>query len=238
MIKAIFTCLFVFLVLLAPQTVRAQTATELEITETSADYKRSIRLKGVQSDVRYFDPNADAPDFQTTEKPKKREEIQPSERSNANGEVNLTTALIAGAIIVVILFLFIKFGGSSSLVLRSDVQNAKRNKSVARKRGESKAVDMQPFDGILNNPDRQQALISLAQLLIYKAVSANDLLLQRSWTARDVLRRMPRNSDYLPELSALVLKGELVHFGERDVSEEEFEDFASRAKPLLRVLSL
>jgi hypothetical protein len=237
MIKAFFTCLFLFLVLLVPQSARAEIAKELEIDEISAEYKRSIRLKGVQSEVRYFDPNADAPDFETTEKPKKREEIQPSERTESSGEVNLTTALIAGAIIAVILFLFIKFGGASSLVLRSDVQNAKRSKSGVRKKGESKAIDMQSFDGILNNPDRQQALISLAQLLIYKAVSANDLLLQRSWTARDVLRRMPRNSDYLPELSALVLKGELVHFGERDVSEEEFEDFASRAKPLLRVLS-
>ncbi|WGI21261.1 hypothetical protein [Amylibacter sp. IMCC11727] len=235
-----FRLLYVGLILgvLVPQIARAQdTAVLLETPEISEEYQSTLRLKGVQSDVQYYDPNGPKPDLQTTEKPKPQEERTTRSRSGVS-EFDPATALIAGAILFVILFLFYKFGGAGSVVLRSDAENAKRAKSGRTRQATSAPVDMQSFDGILNNPDRQQALISLAQLLIYKAVSANDLLLQRSWTARDVLRRMPKDSRYLPELSALVLKGELVHFGERDVSEEEFADFAARAKPLLRELSL
>ena len=235
-----FRLLYVGLILgiLVPQFARAQdNSVLLDTPEISEEYQSTLRLKRVQSDVKYYDPNGPKPDLQTTEKPKPPEVQERRERSGGS-EFDPTTALIAGGVLFVILFLFYKFGGAGSLVLRSDVENAKRAKAGGKRQSASAPVDMQSFDGILRNPDRQQALISLAQLLIYKAVSANDLLLQRSWTARDVLRRMPKDSRYLPELSALVLKGELVHFGERDVSEEEFADFAARAKPLLQELSL
>jgi len=224
-----------FLMLLAPLAAQSQDAAQpLEVSETAEDYIRAIRLKGIQSAVQYYDPTRPPPDFVTNEKPK------PEERRNSpnrSAGIDLPFALITGAILIAIGALFLRFGGSGSLVLRKDVQNPKRGQSDGRRTAKNAPLDMQSFDGILSNPDRQQALIQLAQLLIYKAVSANDLLLQRSWTARDVLRRMPKNSTYLAELNALVLKGELVHFGERDVSEEEFADYAKRAKPLLQELS-
>lgn len=233
-----FLYVFLFMLLLMPQIGHAQnTATPLDADETSAEYERSIRLQGVQKDVVYYDPNGPAPSFDTDEKPVPEEERRRRSDPQFSGDFNLPMLLITGGVLFAILYLFFKFGGASSLVLRSDAQNAKRDTSGAARTKKNAPIDMQSFEGILNNPDRQQALISLAQLLIFKAVSANDLLLQRSWTARDVLRRMPKNSSYLPELSALVLKGELVHFGERDVSEEEFADYAARAKPLLRELS-
>jgi len=209
----------------------------LPIEEPNAEYSKAIRFQGVQADVQYFDPNATAPDFITNEQPKTEREER-AVRSNGGSGFSVPGILITAAVLLGVLFLFIRFGGAGSLVLRSDVSNPKRAQGKGRAGTENAPVDMASFDGIVANPDRQQALISMAQLLIYKAVSANDLLLQRSWTVRDVLRRIPRNSKYLPELSSLVLKGELVHFGERDVSEEEFADFAARAKPLLRELSV
>lgn len=232
-----FLYLLCFCVFLGPQIGYAQDqARVVDAGEPWADYQRSLRFSGIQADVTYYDPKAAAPSFDTQEEPQPVE--QDSDRTQVSGgEFNLPLALITGGILFVVLFLFFRFGGASSVVLRREADNAKRDKTAAGRGRKSAPVDMQSFEGIVNNPNRQQALINLAQLLIYKAVSANDLLLQRSWTARDVLRRMPRNSSYLPELSELVLKGELVHFGERKVSEEEFADYAARAKPLLRQLS-
>lgn len=229
-------CVLALLMILVPLAAQTQDAAEpLEVDEIAEDYIRAIRLKGVQSEVEYYDPTRAPPDFVTNEKPKPEGR---KNNPNTSGGINLPFALITGAILIGIVALFLKFGSSGSLVLRKDVQNPNRGQAEGRKAANNASLDMQSFDGILRNPDRQQALINLAQLLIYKAVSANDLLLQRSWTARDVLRRMPKNSSYLSELNALVLKGELVHFGERNVSEEEFADYAARAKPLLRELSL
>ena len=222
------------LVILSLQNAVAQAVPQsLDIGETNQGYQKSVRFTRIQNDVQYYDPTKPAPDFETKEQPKPTRERT---RSGA-AEVNIPFALVTGLVLCVVVFLFLRFGASGGLVLRSDAKNPKRDTATRHKARSGSSLAGPSVENLLNNPDRQQALIGLAQQLIYRAVSANDLLLQRSWTARDVLRRMPKNSSYLPELSALVLKGELVHFGEREVSEEEFADFAARAKPLLQELS-
>lgn len=235
MIKKFAITLFILTAFWGPSFGFAQdVARPLDAPTINQEYERAIRLRGIDNDVLYFDPSAPAPRFDTRERP-------PPEPQNVEpvifGSSNMAVILFSCVFLFAVAFLFFKYSGASSPVLRSDVKNPKRSTKKSKQRNAAYEVDNTAFDQIVENPDRQQALIGLAQLLIYKAVTANELLLQRSWTARDVLMRMPKNSTYLPELRELVLKGELVHFGEREVTEEEFADFAARAKPLMKALS-
>ena len=86
---------------------------------------------------------------------------------------------------------------------------------------------------IIANPDRRAALMALAQYALARVVTSNGLRLQRSWTVRDALRRLPSEQSYLSQLRALVLAAERVHFGGRDVTEDEFKAHLNATQPLL-----
>lgn len=205
----------------------------MEVTQSGRDYLASTRLRRIDSDVVYFDPTAGPPEFDAREEPPKPPEPdKPWEIGDIDGPATIITLAIMAAILLVVW----RYGGSAGLVLRRDAGSAAR----AARRGGDGLDDTQlahpDLAAILRNPDRQAALISMAQLLVARAVEANGLLLQRSWTVRDVIRRLPREKPYVAELRDLVLIGERVHFRDQAVSEAEFEGYSARAKPVLEML--
>lgn len=205
----------------------------LEITESGQAYLDKIRYRGVQSEVGYFDPTRPVPPLETRERVRAKPE-NTEEWSLEN--VNTASGLIAFAFLIAIAVLFFRFGGASRLALGSGPKAAER--AARGEEGDSLFGDGQSRDlrAILKNSERRTALIELVQLLISKSVTANGLLLQRSWTARDVLRRLPKGLEYMPELRELVMIGERVHFRDQPVSEDDFKSFVTRAKPLLKAL--
>lgn len=205
----------------------------LEITQSGRDYAASIRLRRIDSDVAYFDPTQGAPNLTAREEPPAPPERgEPWTISDIDGPATVITL----AIIAAILLVFWRYGGSAGLVLRRDARNARRMAVTANGSGDGADAAHPDFAAIVRNPDRQAALIALAQLLITKAVAANGLLLQRSWTVRDVIRRLPPDGAYLAELRDLVLIGERVHFRDQPVSDAEFNAYSDRAKPVLDML--
>ena len=74
--------------------------------------------------------------------------------------------------------------------------------------------------------------MALSHHLIAKVITAQGVLLQRSWTARDAMRRIPRDFDHREALQNLVLDSERVQFGGRDVSEDEFRAHVDALRPL------
>lgn len=206
----------------------------LEISQSGRDYQNAIRFRRIQTNVAYFDPTRPPPPLDTTEPVP---EAQSSDREPWRiGDIDLPLALVMAAILIFILVLFARYGGAAGIVLRKGPQEAARRLREEHEASPFGKSEQTNLGAILSNPQRRPALIALVQLLIGRAVEANGLLLQRSWTARDVLRRLPRELAYLPELKELVMIGERVHFGERPVSEEDFESFVKRAKPLLEAL--
>ena len=88
------------------------------------------------------------------------------------------------------------------------------------------------LDAIARIEDRRLALVTLAQSALICAVRENGLLLQRSWTARDAMRRLPQDMSHRHALRDLVTAGERVLFGGRDVSEADFQDHVDQIRPL------
>ncbi|MEL6640917.1 MAG: DUF4129 domain-containing protein, partial [Pseudomonadota bacterium] len=86
---------------------------------------------------------------------------------------------------------------------------------------------------ILNMADRKLALVALCKGLLARVVAAEGVLLLKSWTDRDTLRRVPQNHPHREALQALVLDSEKAQFGGRDVTEEDFRAHVARLRPLL-----
>jgi hypothetical protein len=198
-----------------------------EIQESGEDYLRSIRVRRIDADVSYFDPSAPPPELTT------RQEPEPApDNEGRRIEIDLPSALISTAILIGIIYAFFRFGGGISVSLRSDAENARRDRVGAVSLLDDDGTPIE-LKGILGLKDRRIALILLAQKALSVAVAANGVLFQRSWTARDALRRVQGQPDQVAALKALVLDSERVQFGGRDISEEDFQAHLANVRPLI-----
>lgn len=84
-------------------------------------------------------------------------------------------------------------------------------------------------------PDRAAAMAALIELVLHAAADTADLRLSRAETARDLLRRLPRDYPHLADLRRLIMAGELVVFGGRGLSDRGFASSIARAAGLLGV---
>lgn len=201
------------------------------IGDSGTAYLRSIRIRGIDSDVAYFDPASPPPPMETRQTPKAPS--NPEEWSFGGGLGGLPL-LISAAVLAAIAYVFFRFGGGVSISFGREGDNASRrgDRGGAGRRGPV-AASPGSLKAILRVRDRRAALIQLAQTALTTAVTANGLLLQRSWTARDVLRHLPENQSHIGALRNLVHASERVHFGGRDISEAEFQTHVEDIRPLL-----
>ncbi|KMW60117.1 hypothetical protein AIOL_000269 [Candidatus Rhodobacter oscarellae] len=227
---AIALCLSCFA---APAGAQQAAVEPLEIGESGEAYLKSIRYRRIGTDVAYYDPTRPAPPLETTETPRQRSQ----NRDAASAELPRMPAIILTAgILLLITYLFMTFGGGISVSLGRAAENTT---SGRRRRGSGGRHGDQPvlpdsLEAVLRIRDRREALVALAQAVLARTVGAQGVLMQRSWTARDALRRVPRNLEHREALQSLVLAGERVQFGGRDVSEEEFDAHVARIRPLFR----
>jgi uncharacterized protein DUF4129 len=231
-----FSQIFIFLILIAPMPQpKAQEAVRepLEIGESGQEYLRSIRLRGISTDVSYYSPSAPPPKLDTKQQPEERQDQSTSQGQVSNINARWTFGLFAGAMLLLIAFVFLRFGGGLAVSLKRDSQNPGRER--AKKRGQAPvwAEKLSSLDEILRIHDRRRALILLAQKALATTVAANGVLMQRSWTARDALRHIPEKQNHLDALRSLVLSSERVQFGGRDVTEDEFRDHVAGCRQLL-----
>jgi hypothetical protein len=217
-----------------PVQAQEAVAEPLELGPSGEAYLRA-KGRGVNANVGYYDPTRAVPPLET------RQRVTPQAAEPDQEDRGLTldrsiTTLITVVVLGIVVFLFVRFGGGMSVSLRSQAENVSRSESAARssKTGELDAESLQPIRQILRNPDRKMALILLARALLVQVVEANGLLLQRSWTARDALRRLPKTQPNLRALQNLVLASERVQFGNRDITEDEFSQHVRDVSPLLQ----
>lgn len=212
----------------APSLAQDAVAEPTEIGASGKDYLGALRLRRIDTDVSYFDPSAPPPELNTRQTP----ERQPRDGEGLDIVFDLPFALISSAILLAIVFLFYRYGGSMSVSLRSEAENARRARGGVSLEGDGEGVPV-TLQGILKLSDRRMALVLLAKRALETAVAANGTLFQRSWTARDALRRVQGAPDDVAALRALVLESERVQFGGRDVSEDSFQTHLTAIRPLI-----
>lgn len=216
-----------------PNGVSAQEAAAepLELGPSGEAYLRA-KPRHINANVGYYDPTRKVPPLET----RQRVRPEPEERQERNITLNDSVFMLFLALVLgFVAYLFIRFGGGMSVSLRSQSEDATREveRTDRATPGALDAENLQPVRAILRNPDRKLALIQLARALLVQVVEANGLLLQRSWTARDALRRLPRTQPHLSALQSLVLASERIQFGNREISEDEFQNHVQDVTPLL-----
>ena len=199
----------------------------LEVTPSGAAYVNALRFRGVDTDVAYYDPTRPAPELDTRQTP----DPQEIEVNLSRDQGSFLANTIAVAVLLGVAFLFLRFGGRFSVSLRGD-DDATRTHGGAGAAGHPMMSVPTDIDAIARIEDRRLALVTLAQSALMRAVTQQGLFLQKSWTARDALRRLPRDMLHRDALRDLVAAGERVLFGARDVPEADFQDHLSRIRPL------
>lgn len=206
-------------------------AQPLELEPSGEAYLKSLGYRGIDPDVAYYDPTAKLPPLETgQEPPKPSDAVQPSTLGIPR-QISIPIMIVVVAILIGLAVLVA--GGNITLSLGEDAQNPARGR---RTRGAQGAMDPAPpadLQAILATSDRRRALVMLVQATLARTVAASGVLLQPSWTLRDALGHIPRGHTHLDALRSLVLAGERVLFGNRDVTEDEFQAHLARVRPLM-----
>lgn len=222
---------------LVPHLTTAQEAIEnpMVIGESGEAYLRAIRLRGIDANVAYFDPDRPPPPMETRQEPKPPVESGTGTRT---GNVRIPALLISATVLMAIAYVFVRYGGGFAISFGPAEKEAELRRRGRTQRQVSQASAYpRSLKAILRMQDRREALVQLAQVALTTAVTSNGVLMQRSWTARDALRHLPDDQSCLGALRKLVLASERVHFGGRDISEDEFQVHVEDIRPILSGMS-
>lgn len=218
-----------------PSALAAQDAVSqqpLTIGPSGEAYLKSLGYRGIETDVAYFDPTAAMPELQTGQEPAPPPDL-PEAPSALPATLRILVMVLAAVLLIGLVLLVRQVGGGFALSLQGEADNPARarRQPVARGFGDSgPPADLQT---ILATSDRRRALVMLVQAALARTVAANGILLQPSWTLRDALRHIPKTQAHLDALRQLVLAGERVLFGNRDVMEDEFQAHVALMRPLM-----
>lgn len=225
---------FVFILLICADRVAVAQKAEIEtlqLSDSGLAYLKAVRFRGIDTDVGYFDPTRPAPTLETDAALELGEESRDGAMTlSSDGQWNVAITALLVILFLVILVLLNRVGLSVSF--RKEAKNARRRTiGGAEEQKERLPPDL---DAILRQSDRQKALVRLSQFVLTHCLKANGVLLQRSWTQREALRKLPKTLPNLSDLQALVLDSERVSFGGRKVSDNEFQAHVSRISPFLQ----
>lgn len=219
------------LVVLAPSALPAAAQTPpppLELSESGRSYLETVGRR-VNGDVGYYSPTGAIPELATGEAPPKpardgREGLDP-------GTLKLLLGAAAVLALAAVLFQVWRFGAPVSVSLRARPRDAASAPRPKRNAGEAPDAAAPTLAEIMAVADRNAALVDLARGALARAAARHDMRWRTSWTARELLGRLPHEVAY--GLRPLVRAAEHVQFGGRDVTEAEFARFVAVAAPLL-----
>lgn len=231
MTRFIFALFLMSLALAAPSAAQHNELGEIELQASGVAYLRATRLRGLDRSVAYFDPNRPPPPFETRQPDRGTESGAPSMLPSA-GPARTTTLLLTGMIMLGIVYLFVTYSGGLSVSLRQEDDGAATKERRGGPNNGSNSRHAIGLDAILSMPDRREALVALCRSLLARVVTAEGVLLHKSWTDRDTLRRVPRDHPQHGALQQLVFASERVQFGGRDVTEQDLKDHVDRLRAL------
>ena len=202
----------------------------VELRESGQDYLRSVRRRGISTDVAFFDRTGPAPALDTTVTPETDTQSRDTDLSLGGRAVWIIISIV---VIATLVLLFSRLGGASVVDFNAQPQTGKsRRQKKDRRKGAATSALPAELSQILQITDRRAALLELMRTSLVKAADLHQIRLQRSWTARDALRRIPKDWPLRPPLQTVLTAAERAHFGGRAVSEDDFKAHVEQIAPL------
>jgi hypothetical protein len=216
------------LVLCSPADAASLDPADIEPTgERNAAYLDAVRGHGLQTEIAYLREGAALPDFGGVAVPEVPDLPDPAaERRN--------WAIFFGVLLALILGFAIWYGRgiSASFGVARDPRQA--GVPAGETPAPSRDLPAEAFlESVRAMPDRRRAQILLVARALERAATANGLRLGRAQTARDVLRAVPRAWPHFETLRRLVAQAEIVHFGGRELAEDQWRACLDGAQALL-----
>ncbi|PUB17483.1 hypothetical protein [Yoonia sediminilitoris] len=186
----------------------------------------------VSTDLRYVDETS--LDLLTGDRPRAAARPTISPPSGPVFSLGSNGVFIIVALFAVLLFLFLKFGAGGAL-LRPDPNVEKKPRKRAKAWGltaaEGSAGDI--LAQIRAMPSRREALILLLRHCLLQAADETNTNFRRADTEREALGRLPDGWRRYTQLKTILTKAELVHYGGRDIGDDEFEALLQNGAQIL-----
>lgn len=218
-----------------PAPVRAQDASPVSggqgsrASAAGTEYKSQCWRHGVDCSLVYGDKS----------KPRSSSSSRNAPSFGTNGPVvngPLAIFVVLG-ILVLGLGLWMRFGNGGVLLSSAPREMKQRQGEAPESWRASEAVAEEGPDQFLQKiaamQDRRQALVQLLRRCLLHAADVSGTRLFRSDTERTVLGRLPQNLPNRERLENLLVETELVHYGGRDLAENQFSTLLTSAQALL-----
>jgi len=202
---------------------------------SDSDYPQLAQRAGLQVEVEHLDAEVDW---------RERARVGQTDRTgNANWLAGLPVGLIArlvywflliaaiGVVVYVILLLIRNLNTGRLGGQRKPQPGARR--VVGETIASSAPQPLLSVEAILAMDDLVAAIGELQRSALDAAARLTGLMLRRSETARDVLRRLPDGWSYLPVLFELVREAETVRYAGAEVERERLAELADAVRPML-----
>ncbi|MGR3780682.1 MAG: DUF4129 domain-containing protein [Albimonas sp.] len=214
---------FAFALASGPGQVLAQSpeATRLDLSDSGRSYLEAVGRR-VNADVGYYSPDGAAPELAT------QEQLQPQARA-WDGEldadaVEILLAVAAALVLAAALYQAWRFGAPASVSLRSRPRNAAAAARGGAAPAETAETAPPTLADVMAGDEWNAAVVARARAALARPAARHDLRWRTSWTARELLGRLPREE--AERLRPLVAAAEHVQFGGRQASEAEVARFA------------
>ncbi|MEN3793704.1 DUF4129 domain-containing protein [Fulvimarina sp. MAC3] len=197
-------------------------------TETSTRYLDAVENRGLQARIQYLHPDseldADLSRFDSED-----------DTSGNSSEAARYTAI--AVLIAILLFLgFFVWTRRGSFLDRAGPRPQTR---VSPDRQDAPSHDDPDIDRdfiarLRSETDPRVGLRKVLQRFLALAASDNEIVLKRSLTTRELLERLPGSWHHRSALQTLAQRVELVVFGGRAISREDYEECLDLAAPFLK----
>ncbi|UXN04145.1 hypothetical protein [Bartonella sp. HY406] len=161
-----------------------------------------------------------------------------SNRSSTPILIGPTSVFTVLVIIVVVILLWLRFGGSGVL-LNNSPKDIKPQGEIPENWGNaSNIVSSSSNDilsGVLAIDDKRLAMIELLRMCLLHGAGLSSTRLARSDTERTIFRRLPQSLPQRDELELLLKTTELVHYGGQEITSDQFDELISKARIFLNI---
>lgn len=213
-----------------PDDARAATAPR---GETAERYLEAARAQRLETRAEYLS------DLGSLSLTGDNRRIEPRRRDPGVKLEGGTGAVILVVVLLALLLLFLRFGGTGTLLSRTPKD--KDGKTIDAPESwkidaDEAATDQQSLLAQLRAmPDRRAALVRLLRHVLLAAGTACETRFARSDTEREAFARLPGDWKYRGTLADILKAAELAHYGGREVSDDGFEEALSQGATILRL---
>ncbi|WP_343315648.1 hypothetical protein AAIB41_12655 [Brucella sp. BE17] len=198
-------------------------------SEAGTKYKSQCWRHGVDCSLVYGDKSK----VRSTSSNRNTSSFNPSDPV-VNGPLAIFVVL---GILVLGLGLWMRFGNGGVLLSSAPREMKQRQGEAPESWRTSEAVPEEGPEQFLQKiaamEDKRQALVQLLRRCLLHAADVSGTRLFRSDTERTVLGRLPQSMPNREQLENLLVEAELVHYGGRDLAENQFSTLLTSARALL-----